>query len=150
MERTGHTTTMRRTATVTLDPLGLRWNAYIQEAYLTTVPKVPKNPVAVFFFKNGGITESIFNVIVAFFKWRWRSNELTHILNYSMLHYARAVSNITAVYLMRMTHCRWLCCGSLVIILYYYTIIIDDIRRVHYLCFSLCLVEGAHRCMSNS
>ena len=29
MERTGHTTTMRRTATVPLDPLGLRWNAYI-------------------------------------------------------------------------------------------------------------------------
>ena len=44
-----------------------------------------------------------------------------------------------------MTHCSWLCLGSLVIILYYNTIIIDDIRRVHYLCFSLCLVEGAHR-----
>ena len=29
--------------------------------------------------------------------------------------------------------------------LYYNTIIIDDIRYVHYLCFSLCLVEGAHR-----
>ena len=31
------------------------------------------------------------------------------------------------------------------IILYYNTIIIDDIRRVHFLCFFLCLVEGAHR-----
>ena len=29
--------------------------------------------------------------------------------------------------------------------LYYNTIIIDDIRHVHYLCFSLCLVEGTHR-----
>ena len=29
--------------------------------------------------------------------------------------------------------------------LYYNTIIIDDIRYVHYLCFSLCLVEGTHR-----
>ena len=28
MERTGQTTMMRRTATVPLDPLGLRWNAY--------------------------------------------------------------------------------------------------------------------------
>ena len=37
-----------------------------------------------------------------------------------------------------------LCCGSLVIRLYYNTIIIDDIH-VHYLCFSLCLVEGTHR-----
>ena len=26
--------------------------------------------------------------------------------------------------------------------LYYNTFIIDDIRYVHYLCFSLCLVEG--------
>ena len=31
------------------------------------------------------------------------------------------------------------------IILYYNTIIIDDIRHVHYLWFSLCLLEGAHR-----
>ena len=31
------------------------------------------------------------------------------------------------------------------IIWYYNTIIIDDIRHVHYLCFSLCLVEGTHR-----
>ena len=31
------------------------------------------------------------------------------------------------------------------IILYCNTIIIDDIRHVHYLCFSLCLVEGTHR-----
>ena len=30
MERPGQTTTMRRIATVPLDPLGLRWNAYIQ------------------------------------------------------------------------------------------------------------------------
>ena len=29
--------------------------------------------------------------------------------------------------------------------LYYNTIIIDDIRYVHYLCFSLCLVEGTPR-----
>ena len=29
--------------------------------------------------------------------------------------------------------------------LYYNTVIIDDIRHVHYLCFSLCLVEGTHR-----
>ena len=29
--------------------------------------------------------------------------------------------------------------------LYYNTIIIDDIRHVHYICFSLCLVEGTHR-----
>ena len=29
--------------------------------------------------------------------------------------------------------------------LFYNTIIIDDIRHVHYLCFSLCLVEGTHR-----
>ena len=29
--------------------------------------------------------------------------------------------------------------------LYYNTIIIYDIRRVHYLCFHLCLVEGTHR-----
>ena len=31
------------------------------------------------------------------------------------------------------------------IISYYNTIIIDDIRRVYYLCFFLCLVEGARR-----
>ena len=31
------------------------------------------------------------------------------------------------------------------IILYYNTIIIDDLRHVHYLCFSLCLVEGTHQ-----
>ena len=29
--------------------------------------------------------------------------------------------------------------------LYYNTIIIDDIRHAHYLCLSLCLVEGTHR-----
>ena len=29
--------------------------------------------------------------------------------------------------------------------LYYNTIIIDDIRHVHFLYFSLCLVEGTHR-----
>ena len=29
--------------------------------------------------------------------------------------------------------------------LYYKTIVIDDIRHVHYLCFSLSLVEGKHR-----
>ena len=29
--------------------------------------------------------------------------------------------------------------------LYYNTIIIDDIRHVHYLCFTLCLIEGTHR-----
>ena len=29
--------------------------------------------------------------------------------------------------------------------LYYNTIIIDDIRHVHYLCFCRCLVEGTHR-----
>ena len=29
--------------------------------------------------------------------------------------------------------------------LYYNTIITDDIRHVHYLCFPLCLVEGTHR-----
>ena len=29
--------------------------------------------------------------------------------------------------------------------LYSNTIIIDAIRHVHYLCFSLCLVEGTHR-----
>ena len=33
------------------------------------------------------------------------------------------------------------------ILLYYNTIIIDDIglRREHYLCFSMCLVQGTHR-----
>ena len=31
------------------------------------------------------------------------------------------------------------------VILYCNTIIIDDIRHVHYLCFSPCLVEGTHR-----
>ena len=29
--------------------------------------------------------------------------------------------------------------------LYYNTIIINDIRHVHYLCFSLCLDDGTHR-----
>ena len=29
--------------------------------------------------------------------------------------------------------------------LYYSTNIIDDIRHVHYLCFSLCLIAGTHR-----
>ena len=43
---------------------------------------------------------------------------------------------------MRITHCSWLCFGSLVIILYSNTIIIDAIRHVHYLYFSLCPVEG--------
>ena len=33
VERTGQTTTMRRTATVPLDPLGLIWNAYIQAGF---------------------------------------------------------------------------------------------------------------------
>ena len=58
----------------------LKLSGYVEEAYLTTVPKVPKNGGG--YFQNGGITESIFNVIVAFFKWRWRSNEWTHILNF--------------------------------------------------------------------
>ena len=31
------------------------------------------------------------------------------------------------------------------IILYSNTIIIDGILHVHYLCFSMCLVEGTHR-----
>ena len=31
------------------------------------------------------------------------------------------------------------------IILYHNTIIIDDMRHVHYLCFSVCLVERTHR-----
>ena len=29
--------------------------------------------------------------------------------------------------------------------LYYNTIIIDDIRHVNYLCFSMCLADGTHR-----
>ena len=37
------------------------------------------------------------------------------------------------------------CCGYLVIRLYYNTIIIDDIRHVNDLCFSVCLADGTHR-----
>ena len=59
----------------------LTLSGYVEEAYLTTVPKVPKKSGGGF-FQNGGIMESIFNVIVAFFKWRSRSNEWTHILNF--------------------------------------------------------------------
>ncbi len=33
VECTGQTTTLRRTAVVPLDPLGLRWNSYIQTEY---------------------------------------------------------------------------------------------------------------------
>ena len=62
-----------------------------------------------------------------------------------MLQYARAVSNITTVVFdaddaLQLVMSRFSC--DYIILQY---IIIDDIRRVHYLCFFLCLVEGAHR-----
>ena len=44
-----------------------------------------------------------------------------------------------------MTHCSWLCFGSLVIRLYCNTIIIDAIRHVHFIYVSLCLIEWTHR-----
>ena len=62
-----------------------------------------------------------------------------------MLHYVRAVSNITTVVFDADDSLQLIMCGYLVIRLYYNTISIDDIRHVHYLCFSMCLVEGTHR-----
>ena len=59
-------------------------------------------------------------------------------LRYRMLHYARAVSNITTVAFYADDSLQ-LCCVYLVIILYYNTLIIYDIRHVNYLCFSMCL-----------
>ena len=65
-------------------------------------------------------------------------------LRYRMLHYARAVSNITTVVFYADDSLQ-LIMLDLVTRLYYNTIIIDDIRHVNHHCFSMCLADGTHR-----